>query len=130
MSWKCPQDANEIPDGIYICPLCGFVKFPRGVIFKSDVTGKEMCLRLPGVLGHASLKVLGDEDVKYVDVEQFKLEKREDRGGWCLVPATYARNPLYLNGAAIAPEGVLLKAGDRLSIKDKFFRLTVRLLEE
>ena len=128
MSWKCPQDANDVPDGVDKCPLCGFVRFPTGVVLKSEVTGKEIQVRLGSVFGHANLKLLGDDEVKFVDSEQFKIEKRQEQGGWALVAVSWAKNPLFLNGAAIDPVGAILKEGDRLSIKDKYFRLTVRLL--
>ena len=104
------------------------MKFPPGVAFVSDATGKEIQARIPTVFGASTLKILGDAEVKYVSGEQFKLEKRTDQGGWAVVNVTWATNPVFLNGAPIPPEGAILKNGDKLAIKDKFFRLTVRLL--
>ena len=104
------------------------MKFPPGVAFVSDVTGKEVEARIPTSFGGSTLKILGDPEIKFVSSEQFKLEKRTEQGGWAVVNVSWATNRLYLNGAPIPPEGAILKQGDKLSIKDKFFRLTVRLL--
>ena len=104
------------------------MKFPPGVAFASDATGKEIQARIPTTFGASALKMLGDPEVKYVSSEQFKLEKRTDKGGWAVVNVTGATNPIFLNGAPVPPEGVILKNGDKLAITDKFFRLTVRLL--
>lgn len=133
MSWKCPQcavDGLEDSQGSHAIEAggCGYVRFPSGVSLVSDATGKEVLCRLPTTFGGLSLKLLGDPEVKYVSNEQFKLEKRVDQGGWAVVDIPWATNPVYLNGTSIPPEGALLKEGDKLSIKDKFFRLTVRLL--
>ena len=128
MPWKCPQDGNDVADSLVTCPLCGYTNFPPGVALTSDATGKEVQARIPTTFGAAALKMLGDPEVKYLSTEQFKLEKRTDQGGWAVVNVSWATNPMYLNGAPIPPEGVILKQGDKLAIKDKFFRLTVRLL--
>jgi hypothetical protein len=129
MPWKCPQCGNDNDDSVTTCAFgCGYVKFPPGVAFVSDATGKEIQARIPTVFGASTLKILGDAEVKYVSGEQFKLEKRTDQGGWAVVNVTWATNPVFLNGAPIPPEGAILKNGDKLAIKDKFFRLTVRLL--
>ncbi len=128
MPWKCPQDGNDVADNLVTCPLCGYTNFPPGVALTSDATGKEVQARIPTTFGASALKMLGDPDVKFLSSEQFKLEKRVDQGGWAVVNVPWATNPLYLNGALIPPEGAILKQGDKLAIKDKFFRLTVRLL--
>lgn len=128
MSWKCPQcGVDGLDDGLGSCS-CGYVRFPSGVAFTSDVTAKEVQMRVPTTFGQSSLKSLGDPDVKYVSSEQFKVEKRPDQGGWAILDVSWATNPLFLNGGPIPGEGAILKEGDKLSIKDKFFRLTVRLL--
>lgn len=133
MPWKCPQcGVDGLDDAAWTHPIesggCGFVRFPPGVALVSDATGKELQARLPTTFGATALKMLGDAEVKYVSGEQFKLEKRLDQGGWAIVNVPWATNPLFLNGAPIRSEGEILKTGDKLAIKDKFFRLTVRLL--
>ena len=129
MPWKCPQCGNDNDDFVMTCAFGdGYVKFPPGVAFVSDVTGKEVEARIPTSFGGSTLKILGDPEIKFVSSEQFKLEKRTEQGGWAVVNVSWATNRLYLNGAPIPPEGAILKQGDKLSIKDKFFRLTVRLL--
>lgn len=129
MPWKCPQCGNDNDDAVATCAFgCGYVKFPPGVAFVSEVTGKEIQARIPKNFGADTLKGLGDPEVKYVSSEQFKLEKRTDQGGWAVVNVCWATNPLFLNGSPIPSDGAILKTGDKLSIKDKFFRLSVRLL--
>lgn len=129
MPWKCPQCGNDNADSVTTCAFGdGYVKFPPGVAFVSDATSKEIQARIPTTFGASVLKILGDPEIKYVSSEQFKLEKRADQGGWAVVSISRATNPLFLNGTPIPPEGVILKNGDKLAIKDKFFRLTVRLL--
>lgn len=129
MPWKCPQCGNDNTDSMATCAFgCGYIKFPPGVVFVSNATGKEIQARIPTTFGATALKTLGDPEVKYVSSEQFKLEKRTEQGGWAVVNVSWATNPLFLNGAPIPAEGAILKDGDKLSIKDKFFRLAIRLL--
>lgn len=133
MCWRCPQcGVDGINDSVGSHAIevggCGYVKFPFGVAFVSDATRKEIQVRIHTTLGASTLKTLGDPEAKFVSSEQFKLEKRPDQGGWAVVNVSWATNPIYLNGSPIPPEGVILKDGDRLAIKDKYFRLTVRLL--
>lgn len=129
MPWKCPQCGNNNDDAATTCAFGdGYVRFPSGVAFVSEVTGKEVQACITTNFGNSALKMLGDPEVKYVSSEQFKLEKRIDQGGWAVTNVVWATNPLFLNGSPIPPEGGILKNGDRLAIKDKFFRLAVRLL--
>lgn len=128
MPWKCPQDGNENDDSVTTCVFCGYVKFPLGVAFVSEATGKEIQARISTTFGTSALRILGDPEVKYVSSEQFRLEKRSDRGGWAVTNISWATNPLFLNGSPIPPEGSILKNGDKLAIRDKFFRVAVRLL--
>jgi hypothetical protein len=133
MSWKCPSCGFEpIDDALSAHAIetggCGYVKFPAGVVLVSEATGKELQIHVSTTCGSASLKSLEDSEIRFVASEQFKIEKRTEQGGWAVINIAYAINPLFLNGAPIAVEGAILKSGDKLSIKDKFFRLTVRLL--
>jgi hypothetical protein len=133
MPWKCPQCGVEgLEDSFGSHSIeaggCGYVKFPMGVALVSDVTNKELQVRIPTTLGNSSLKMLGDPEVKYVSSEQFKIEKRIEQGGWAIHNVSWATNPLFLNGIPIPPEGAIMRSGDKLSIKDEFLRLTVRLI--
>ncbi len=133
MPWKCPQcGVDGIDDSVGSHAIeaggCGYVRFPLGVVFISDATGKEIQARIPTIFGTSTLRRLRDPEVKYVSDAQFKLERRADQGGWAVANIPHATNPVFLNGAPIPPEGVILKNGDKLAIKDRFFHLTVRLL--
>ena len=107
---------------------CGYVKFPPGVVLTCDATGRELTLHLPTTLGQSSLKVLDPSDARFLSPEQFRVDKVPERGGWVLAHIPYATNPTYVNGEPALAEGSLLNTGDSVSIKDKYFRLTVRLL--
>ena len=128
MTWMCPQDGTEVDDATSTCALCGYMRIPGGIALRSDATGKEIQLRINDTLGGAAFRQFDDPEVRYVSAEQCRVEKRADQGGWVLLDVPHAVNRTFLNGAPLDPAGVLLRDGDRLSIKDKFFRLTVRLL--
>lgn len=134
MSWKCPQCGVEgLEDALTAHAIesggCGYVKFPGGVALTGAATGKELVLRLTTTLGRASLQAIDPNEVRFASLEQFSIDKAPDRGGWVIKHLSYAVNPTYLNGAEISPEGAVLRTGDALSIKDKYLRLTVRLLD-
>ncbi len=128
MSWKCEQCGIDNDDATHTCCGCCFTKLPIGIALVSEETGKEIQCRISTTFGAASLKQLGDFGLKYASVEQFRIEKKNDQGGWFVSGISYAKNPTFLNGAEIPIEGSLLKPEDKLSIKGKFLNLTIRLL--
>lgn len=129
MSIKCPTcGRDDLTDGVRECPSCQHTFFPGGVALRAESTGVEIEVRVAATFGSAVLARLGDPDIRFVAGEQFRIEKRVADGGWAVINVPYAKNATYLNGAPVDPEGVILKDGDRLSIKDKRFRLAVRLL--
>ena len=133
MPWKCPQcGVDNLAESQTSHPIeaagCGYVRLPVGVVIKSDATGKDMTVRVNGSFGSSSLNLLGDPDIKFVSTEQFMVEKSTTKGGWLITSSRKAHNPVFLNGVPIGSEGAILKEGDKLSIKDKCFRLTVHLL--
>lgn len=128
MPWKCPQCVVDVPDTVNVCPECMFARFPAGVAFRSDTTGKELPVRLEATFGRGNLKILGDPDVQYVSREQFRIEKCTEQGGWAIVPIAWAEHPLFINGSPLDAAGTVLKDGDRISIKDKFLHMTVRVI--
>jgi hypothetical protein len=75
------------------------------------------------------LKTLDPGEARFASTEQFIVEKAQDRGGWVIRHVTGATNPTYLNGSDVPAEGAVLKTGDAVSIKDKYLRLAVRLLD-
>jgi hypothetical protein len=129
MTWKCPNCGHDpIEDSIAICSVCGYRKFPGGVILRSEATGKQIEIRLTGTFGSRSLTRLEDPGIKFVSSEQFRIEKRVEEGGWAVIPILYAKNPTYLNGEALQEAGQLISDGMRLSIKDKHFFLLLSLI--
>ena len=133
MTWKCPDCGVEgLDDALTSHAIadggCGYSKFPAGVTLTSEATGQQITLRISTTLGQSSLKSLDPAEIRFVSSDQFRIEKDPARGGWVLFNVAYATNPLFINGASIPVEGAVLKTGDRLSIKDKYFRLAVQLL--
>jgi hypothetical protein len=132
MTWKCPNCGIEVDDSAYSHAVeaggCGYVKFPASISLSSEVTGKQLTLRLPTTLGQSSLKIFGDEEVRFASSEQFSLAKSLEAGGWLVKGISWATNPTFLNGAPIPAEGVVLKDGDKLTIRDRYLRLTVRIV--
>jgi hypothetical protein len=104
------------------------VRVPSGLALVSAVSGKEIQVRVDVTLGSGGFRQLDDPEVRYVSAEQCKLSKIAAMGGWIIQSVPYASNPMYINDAPIEPAGVLLREGDRLSIKGLYFRLSVRLL--
>lgn len=128
MPWQCSQcGVDGLDDSRGSCD-CGYVKFPVGIAFVSDSTGKQVQMRIATTYGQASLNRLADPEVRFVSSEQFSVDKRVEQGGWAIRNLAWATNPLFLNGAPIPEEGAVLKEGDKLAIRGKFFNLTVRLL--
>ena len=77
-------------------------------------------------LGRGALAELGDPDLKYCDTRfQFRLTKSLEHKGWLLQANESAGNPTYLNLVPVPPQGVVLQAGDELSIKGKVLKLAV-----
>jgi|GEM_PF-2824984 len=133
MPWKCPQcGVDDIDDSLSSHLIesggCGYVRFPAGVILRSDASGKEITVRVGGSFGSSSLKLLGDPDIRFVSTEQFMLEKCTAKRGWLLINNAKSQNHIFLNGSPLGLEGEVLKQGDKISIKDKYFHLTVHLL--
>jgi hypothetical protein len=134
MSWKCPQCGVEgLGDALTAHSIeaggCGYSKFPAGVVLTSAAGGKELALRLPTMLGQSVLRTLDPVGSRFASAEQFRVDKSAARGGWVVHNVSHATNPTYLNGASIAAEGQVLKAGDSLSIKGKYLQLSIRLLD-
>ena len=128
MSWTCPQDGNDVADDVPMCPRCYYPRLPMGVSLTSDATGKTIDAHVETLFGASNLKRLDETEAKYLSGEQFRLLPWVDQGGWAVVPVLSATNPTHLNDAPIEATGALLKPGDRLSIKGKYFKLTVGLL--
>jgi hypothetical protein len=128
MTWICPQDGTTVEAGRTTCTLCGYSRIPAGVSLRSEATGREVQVRIPTTLGARALARLEDPEQAKISPQQFRLERRPDQGGWVILPEPFAVNAVWVNGAPLAPEGVLFHEGDTLSIAERFFRLTVHLL--
>ena len=133
MAWKCPQCgvdglAEDLTGHLVEAGGCGYMKCPSGVALLCESSGRQVEARISSTFGAAALRNLEDPGLRFVSAEQFRLEKSSRLGGWLVTAVEAATNPTFLNGAAVDPEGALLKEGDQLSIKGLHFPLKVRLI--
>ena len=132
MFWNCPKCAFENQSTNNVCAACGFVRTATKLIISSKKTGKSHSFELKNdpakfiIIGSVILKILGDEDVKYIHLTQMKLELVPEKG-LKITSLPEAKNPTYLNNQPISELGEFLKNDDQLSIKGRFFFLDVKL---
>lgn len=110
---KCTQCGTEYPDTENGCPACGF-----GAAAKLMLRGPtgELSTAVDLDVGKTlGAKIIGS-DSKYMDEVQFMLRYRDDK--WYVKPYPRVKNPLYVNGSALACE-TELSDGDKLSLKGK-----------
>ena len=110
---KCAQCGTEYPDTENGCPACGF-----GAVIKLMLRGSagELSTAVDLDIGKAlGAKIIGP-DSKYMNDVQFMLRCRDDK--WYVKPYPRVKNPLYVNGSALACE-TELSDGDKLSLKGK-----------
>lgn len=133
MSWKCPQcgvDGLDDLRGSHAIESggCGYMKCPSGLILSSEASGKSIAVRLATTIGRPALRGLETDEARFASAEQFRVEPMPERGGWQIATISSATNPTYLNDAPVPAEGVVLKSGDCVSVKNKM-RLRVSLLD-
>ena len=132
MYWKCLECATEtnLVSEDFFCKVCTQPKPVESIIIKSRNNGRTFPIRpnidkTKKVYGKTILQILNDPDIKYVSENQFAIWK-SDQGIWVeSVPG--ALNSTFCNGYQIPDGGLVLKHGDVLSIRDKFFFLEVNL---
>lgn len=110
---KCARCGTEYPDTENGCPACGF-----GAAAKLMLRGPagELSTTVDLDVGKTlGAKIVGP-DSKYMDDVQFMLRYRDDK--WYVKPYPRVKNPLYVNGSALACE-TELSDGDKLSLKGK-----------
>lgn len=132
MSWKCQNCGVDNELSYNKCKGCDFLTIATKLIVTSKKTGRSHSFELKNdptkfiIIGNSILRILGDEEIRYVDATQMKLELVSGKG-LKIISLPAAKNPTYLNNNPIPELGEFLKNDDQLSIKGRFFFLDVKL---
>ncbi|HYH81140.1 MAG TPA: hypothetical protein VEX86_15160 [Longimicrobium sp.] len=125
MAWKCPQCGFEHPDDATLrCEACGFTRAGRLVLVAEETT-KRLSVGVDTAIGKHLLGTFAGGDHVYAAEPQFVLARDPVRGGWSIAPAPGAKNPTFLNGAALGDAPAPLEQGAVITIGPTRLRLRV-----
>ena len=117
MAWKCPQCGfMHENDATLRCEACGFTRAGK-LALVSEETTKRLSVGVDTAIGKALLETFAGADHVYAADPQFLLARDLVSGGWSIAPAPGAKNPTFLNGAALGdapaplPEGAVITIG-------------------
>lgn len=125
MAWKCPQCGFEhADDATRLCEACGFSR-AGSLALVSEETGKRLKVGVDTAVGMRLLQTFAGPDHVYAADPQFLLARDAARGGWSIAPAPGAKNPTFLNGAALGDAPAPLDGGAVITIGPTRLRLRV-----
>jgi hypothetical protein len=125
MSWKCPQCGFVHEDGAVLqCEACGFARAGKLVLVAEETT-QRLSVGVDTPVGKHLLQTFAGGDHVYAAEPQFLLARDAVRGGWSIAPAPGAKNPTFLNGAALGSAPAPLAEGSIISIGPTRLRLRV-----
>ena len=127
MSWKCPGCGTNNPDDHVECMACFYLHIPAELTLSSDATGKQLRMRLETNVGKNLLSRLVGDECNYASEVQFKVFRSPELGGWVVQHHPEARNPTFLNAAALGAEPRKLESGSVLSIGIEKARMGIQL---
>jgi hypothetical protein len=117
MAWKCPQCGFLHEDDATLrCEACGFTRAGK-LALVSEETTKRLSVGVDTAIGKALLQTFAGADHVYAADPQFLLARDLVSGGWSIAPAPGAKNPTFVNGAALGsapaplPEGAVITIG-------------------
>jgi hypothetical protein len=126
MAWKCPQcgfvHENE---AVRVCEACGHVRPGGRLALVAEETGKRLPVGVDTAIGKELLETFAGADHVYAADPQFRLERDEVSGGWSIAPVPGAKNPTFLNGAALGAAPAPLEPGALITIGPTRLRLRV-----
>ena len=116
MGWVCSKDGKTNADDVNVCPVCGATRPSRVALVGAD--GKiEVCIKT--LVGASLLAEIVGEESRYCANPQYRLECDADNF-WRVIPMdATAANMTVVNGAAVPPEGVPVKAGDVIAVASR-----------
>jgi len=125
MAWKCPQCGFLHEDDATLrCEACGFTRAGKLALVAQE-TGKRLSVAVDTAIGKHLLQTFAGGDHVYASEPQFLLARDPVRGGWSIAPAPGARNPTFVNGAALGSAPAPLQAGAVITIGPEKLRLRV-----
>jgi hypothetical protein len=125
MAWKCPQCGFlHADDATLRCEACGFTRAGK-LVLVAEATAKRLSLGVDTPIGKHLLGTFAGDEHVYAAEPQFLLARDLVRGGWSIAPAPGAKNPTFLNGAALGTAPAPLEAGAVITIGPEKLRLRV-----
>lgn len=124
MAWKCPQCGFSNAGDASVCEACGHTRAAK-LALVADATGKRLPVGIDTAVGKHLLETFAGADHVYASEPQFLLARDPARGGWSIAPAPGARNPTFVNGAALGDAPAPLQAGAVITIGPTRLRLRV-----
>ncbi|HEU4560275.1 MAG TPA: hypothetical protein VFS20_20665 [Longimicrobium sp.] len=125
MAWKCPQCGfMNASDASLRCEACGFTRAGK-LVLVSEETSKRLTVGVDTAIGKTLLETFAGADHAYAAEPQFLLARDLVNGGWSIAPAPGAKNPTFLNGAALGAAPAPIGEGAVITIGPEKLRLRV-----
>jgi hypothetical protein len=126
MPWKCPQCGFvHESEATRVCEACGFVRAAGRLVLVAEATSRRLPVGVDTAIGRELLETFAGADHVYAADPQFMLARDPVRGGWSIAPAPGAKNPTFLNGAALGTAPAPLEPGAVITIGLARLRLRV-----
>ncbi len=128
MAWKCPQCGFlHEDDATPQCEACGFSRMPRAgrLVLVAEETTRRLTVGVDTAVGKHLLQTFAGGDHVYAGEPQFLLARDAANGSWSITSVPGAKNPTFLNGAALGDAPAPLAAGAVISIGPTRLRLRV-----
>ena len=126
MAWKCPQCGFvHESDAVRVCEACGHARGGGKLVLVAEETTRSLRVGVDTAIGRELLETFAGADHVYAADPQFLLARDPVLGGWSIAPAPGARNPTFLNGAALGSAPAPLEPGAVITIGPARLRLRV-----
>jgi hypothetical protein len=126
MAWKCPQCGFvHENDAVRVCEACGYARAAGRLALVAEETGKRLPVGVDTAIGRELLETFAGADHVYAADPQFLLARDPVLGGWTIAPVAGAKNPTFLNGAALGGAPAPLEPGAVITIGPTRLKLRV-----
>jgi len=115
-TWRCNSCGHSgIAHTVKKCPACGLLRFSEVVL---SGTAGLIRIRIPTILGASNLiGVVGSDDARFANTEQFKVFRESESGQWYIVAARPdIANPPLLNNSVIDTIRRQISNGDTIFV--------------
>ncbi|HEX9939390.1 MAG TPA: FHA domain-containing protein [Longimicrobium sp.] len=106
------------------CEACGFTPATK-LVLVAEETSQRLSVGVDTAIGKHLLETFAGRDHVYAAEPQFLLARDLVRGGWSIAPAPGAKNPTFVNGAALGTAPAPLEQGAVITIGPEKLRLRV-----